>query len=611
MSSSPTEPSRVALRDFILKRFSRDDLFSFAWEEFPDFHEKYEGMPTDKETLVSRLVAHCEQRDVSLRLQAALQKARPEAYATAFGRIELPAITRKPRDPRQVFISYSTKDADFARRLAQQLRAADLRVWISDDSIAEGELWAAAIDRGLSESGVFVVALTPNAVQSSWVKQETAYALQARQRGHMKLFPLLVQACEVEQLSSLLTTIQHVDFEQGFDDGFTSLCRVIGITPHGSTPSKGVDPSPTSASSSITPSTWDKLQQRVDAALNNQHWAEAERLIDHWLALEPDDNVALAAQARLNELRRAAEAAARAAQLRESREKTGEALADENWEEVERHATIWLQLEPDNVRAERALKLTQGKLNATRAQTVPTLTLAPGVTLEMVRVPAGPFLYGDHKKKIELAEFWLGKTPVTVAQYWAFLQATKHPRNGYWGWDEAKRRPYLNHPAVDVSWDDAKAFCDWASKATGIALRLPGEQEWEKAARGPSTGSGDGRTYPWGNEAPDDTRCNFNKYEQWQKAGGDGNYKFTTTVGSFSPKGDSPYTLQDMAGNVWEWCADWWDNDKKARVVRGGAFNRYHDGHLRCACRISDDPTSRLNLIGFRISASHLSTSEL
>jgi hypothetical protein len=242
------------------------------------------------------LVLFCERREATLRLQAALQKERPQPYAEAFGPIVVPPTTRKPRDPRRVFISYSTKDADFATRLARDLRATGLSVWIAADSIAQGELWAAAIDRGLSECGIFVVALTPNAVGSGWVKIETAYALQARQCGQMQLFPLLVQACEVDALSSLLTTVQQVNFERDYDAGFAALCRVMGVAPPAS-PSPRLEnssasephPSERRAPTQHPPAPAapaSKLEQAFTAALASKNWAEAQRRLTHWQTVE-------------------------------------------------------------------------------------------------------------------------------------------------------------------------------------------------------------------------------------------------------------------------------------------------------------------------------------
>ncbi|NJM39484.1 MAG: SUMF1/EgtB/PvdO family nonheme iron enzyme [Anaerolineae bacterium] len=90
---------------------------------------------------------------------------------------------------------------------------------------------------------------------------------------------------------------------------------------------------------------------------------------------------------------------------------------------------------------------------------------------------------------------------------------------------------------------------------------------------GESRARADGYEFPWRLEAPDNTRCNFNRFTQWKSANDEARYGFTTAIGTFSPKGDSPYKLQDMAGNVWEWCADWHDGRIGMKVIRGGSFS--------------------------------------
>ena len=232
--------------------------------------------------------------------------------------------------------------------------------------------------------------------------------------------------------------------------------------------------------------------------------------------------------------------------------------------------------------------------------------------IELIRIPAGPFLYGSAdsdkmaranekpQRTVNLPEYWIGRAPVTNAQFAGFVKATGHRTTveikgqgrGWTGskWDwiagadwrhprgpESSIAGKDDHPVVQVSWDDAKAFCDWAG------LALPAEEQWEKAARG-----ADGRIWPWGNESPTAEHCNFNA-----------NVGDTTPIGQYSPKGDSPYGCVDMAGNVWEWMGSWYA-ENETRALRGGSWD-YYDRLTRAAYRSLDDPLSGSRDVGFRV----------
>ena len=172
---------------------------------------------------------------------------------------------------------------------------------------------------------------------------------------------------------------------------------------------------------------------------------------------------------------------------------------------------------------------------------------------EMILIPAGPFLMGssdDDKQArdaekpqhiVDLPEYLIGKYPVTNGEYQAFVRDTgRQPPSR---WDGGKYpKGQKDHPVAYVTWHDAMAYCKWLSEKTRKTYRLPTEAEWEKAARGPG-----GLIYPWGNLF-DKNRCNT--FES-----GIGN---TTPVGNYSPAGDSPYGVADMAGNVWEWTQSLW-----------------------------------------------------
>jgi len=236
---------------------------------------------------------------------------------------------------------------------------------------------------------------------------------------------------------------------------------------------------------------------------------------------------------------------------------------------------------------------------------------------DMVWVPGNTFTMGNATgvghddeqpaHQVTLTGYWIYKYDVTVAQYRAFCTATGRalPQfpSGYYswagktGWDDLALQ---QHPIVNVSWNDAKAYADWAG------VKLPSEAQWEYAARGPQ-----GRNYPWGGTAT--AADPYNGWDNTMCANYDNSYsvgKSTWPVGSF-PAGASWCGAQDMAGNVWQWCGDWYGDYSSTavtnptgpatgtyRVLRGGSWD--DSSYYRGACRISGSPGNYSGRIGFR-----------
>lgn len=216
-----------------------------------------------------------------------------------------------------------------------------------------------------------------------------------------------------------------------------------------------------------------------------------------------------------------------------------------------------------------------------------------------VLIPAGSFIMGDDenspRREVFIDAFYMDKFEVTVGRYANFMQATgnvKPPEE----WDTVDRRNGAELPVVGVDWHNADSYCRWAGK------RLPSEAEWEKAARG-----SDERKYPWGNGGPTPEHARFGKpYESPVYKDG------VTEVGRHA-KGASPFGIHDLAGNVWEWVADWYSesfsraearNPKgpetgTAKVMRGGGW---YDGpdRLMTTQRVYSSADQRHNSSGFR-----------
>jgi formylglycine-generating enzyme required for sulfatase activity len=266
-------------------------------------------------------------------------------------------------------------------------------------------------------------------------------------------------------------------------------------------------------------------------------------------------------------------------------------------------------------------------LAAIESNTILTPTLSPAAgdiristidRMEMFYIPAGSFMMGSENgdpdespvHEVYLDAYWIDRYEVTNAMFAAFLNEEGNQLEGGEPWLTIRNTTrifqsgeewtvvsgYENHPATYVNWYAAQAYCTW------VGRRLPTEAEWERAARGD-----DSQTYPWGN---DDPNCQLGNFMSCTG--------YTSAIGSY-PEGASPYGVQDMAGNVSEWVADWFNADYYAsspnsnptgpssgylRVVRGGHWGSY-GRTIRIASRRGQEPEDHwAYFLGFRCAQS-------
>jgi formylglycine-generating enzyme required for sulfatase activity len=320
---------------------------------------------------------------------------------------------------------------------------------------------------------------------------------------------------------------------------------------------------------------------------------------------------------------------------------------------------------PENDKLEGMLRIAKQKAGQPPHPSIPGETVN-SIGMRMVLLPSGTFEMGsstaetrriqnewnaeesvltpetpNHNVRIS-KPFLMAKYPVTVADFKKFVNETGYrttaERQG-WGWvysDSKKHwvkksgvswknpgaKLWDDHPVTLVSYQDAEAFCDWLSQRENRKYYIPTEAQWEYAARGGK----DGKRFPWGDEYPDSKKANLADRRSelpWADRTIDDGYAGTSPVGQYDPNG---FWLYDMVGNVWQFCADFFDGKAydsslhdsidpvgprtgKKKVVRGGNW-AFGAGIARNAFRFGLDPDMSIDTAGFRVAAVPASSEE-
>jgi formylglycine-generating enzyme required for sulfatase activity len=496
-----------------------------------------------------------------------------------------------------IFISYAREDQTYLRKLVEELHRRGFETWV-DDRIDYGDRWWKTIEKAVHYCAAFVVIMTPDSHESEWVERELLFA----QRVRKPIFPLLLRGEEFP----LLITTQYVDVSNGQlppESFYTRLGRIAPpkkevIPPQPKKEIKGPTPTPAPAARS-----------------RSMNWPLVGGIAGGLLLAIFLGSVIFSAIG------------------------GGD---DEPTSSLAEAADIPVALpSPTNLpellptpTSTREPPVVPPALTSTITDLRTTITAADGAP--MVLVPAGPFTMGSDAdvalaecqkfqlecqrswfedeepvRRVTLDAFYIDQYEVTNARYAACVEAgacdppaetSSWTQESYYGNPE-----YDDFPVIYMSWEQARSYCEWRGD------RLPTEAEWEKAARGT-----DGRIYPWGNtfEGNRLNFCDTNCYESWANKDYDDGYADTAPVGSY-PNGVSPYGMYDMAGNVWEWVADWYDadyyatapshnppgpDDGERKVVRGGSWY-LHDYGARSATRLTNEPGRQSIPNGFRCAA--------
>jgi hypothetical protein len=513
-------------------------------------------------------------------------------------------LTAPERNPRQIFLSHARQDAEFAHQLAADLRHQGWEIWIAPDSIRPGESWVNAINRGLVECGIFLLVLSPEAVNSKWVHSETNAAIGLQHQGEIRLIPLDVRAVNAPPL---WRAYQWVSFRDGYQAGLEAVLHELQ-------PEMVVEVA--------------GLYLQLQSALANKEWIKAQSTAAQIDVLYPNfrDTAELLAQARqeaTSQQAQQAQAANLYARLQTAMDEAAWSTALDLARQIEALVPNYRDVPQLTERARHGRRQSRVEAISKRLRRIPVWGWAVGVVsglvflllifqlpdsnpinvppsdaqldsewtrpkddMIMVYVPLPdiPFelLSGIHKPR---HNYWIDKYEVSNVQYQLCVDAGACEPAPFMKDNRFNREDF---PVIGVSWSDAVAYSTWLNESLPEEAvweyGLPTEGEWEYAAVGTS-----GAGFPWGDEV---LSCELANYADC--VGG------PVAVDSY-PAGASWVGAVNMGGNVWEWTDSWYHETQRSRTLRGGSWLDHPSAHGR----VDEDYIQALeaNPSGFRLVA--------
>jgi len=552
----------------------------------------------------------------------------------------------------KVFLCHAHSDKDAVKALYARLKREGVDVWLDKEKLLPGADWELEIRKAVREADVVVVCLSKQFNQAGFRQKEVRIALDAameKPEGEIFIIPARLEECDtLESLSKW----HWVDLFES--DGFQRLILALRLRAERigaalqqhrratiSRPKLDAEQEAARAKAKLEAEELEKqkaareIAEQADRETAEKARLKAEELERQRLASEKAEKdaqeKAAAEKARLEaeetEKRRLArEKAEKDAQEKAAAEKTARLEA----EEAEKRRLAREKVERRKTPRKPNTAIILGGIGLVGIIFVAVIASllgeffnphpdssdyidAYGVPMRLV--PASDFTMseGDQAHTVYLDAFYMDKYEVTNALYKACEEAggcetppqstNSYARDSYYGTSE-----FDNYPVIYVDWNQAQVYCEWRGGS------LPTEAQWEKAARGT-----DGRTYPWG-DTFDGTKVNFcdkNCSFDWADKTVDDGFADTSPVGSYE-SGQSPYGIYDLAGNVWEWTADWYSEtyyktsptenplgpeSGTYRVLRGGSWYS-NVNYARSSIRNWVTPVDSYDYVGFRCARS-------